>query len=126
MPRTKNYLIVVLLASVVIAISACTMFTHHNRMQSPAGGQGYAGPPDSPSHGYRYKQSDGIELVFDSGIGVYAVSGHSDNYYHQGKYYRWNNNSWEASSKISEGWAPTSDDAVPPGLRKTHSHQQGR
>ena len=122
MTRTKNYLVVVLLASVILAISGCSVVLHRDRASGREGGDRYGAPPDSPEHGYRYKQSDGIELIFDSGIGVYVVSGNSYEYYHQGIYYRWNNNSWEESPQINEGWAPAPEERVPPGLRKAHSH----
>jgi hypothetical protein len=127
MTRTKSYFVVVLLASAVLGISACSLVIHPDRTARPAIGERHAGPPpDAPAPGYRYAQADGVELVFDSSLGVYVVSGHSDHYYHHGKYYRWNSGSWEASPKISNGWRPASEKKVPPGLRKAHQRGKGK
>lgn len=125
MMRTKNYFVVALLASTVIAISACTAIISHHRTARPVAGERHSGPPpNAPAHGYRHQQSDGIQLVFESSIGVYIVSGYTEHYYYHGRYYRWNNDSWQVSSKVSRGWARASEKTIPPGLRKTHVHNK--
>jgi hypothetical protein len=109
MTRTKNYLVIALLVSVVVAISACSMMIPPNRMASPAGRQ----------------ERGGMQLVYESNMGVYVVSGYTEHYYYHGRYYRWNNDSWQASSNINRGWAKAPEKTVPPGLRKTHSRENG-
>jgi hypothetical protein len=125
--RTKGYFVVVLLAAVVLGISACSLVVQRDRTASPVFGARHAGPPpDAPGPGYRYAQPDGVELVFDSNLGAYLVSGHADHYYHHGEYYRWNSGSWEQSPKVSDGWRPASEKKVPRGLRKAHEHGKGK
>ncbi len=75
-------------------------------------------PPHAPAHGYRHKHGDGVEMVYNSEIGVYVVVGHSEHYYYRDRYYRLNSGSWEVSLHIDGKWAPVSDKKIPPGLRK--------
>jgi hypothetical protein len=127
MTRAKKYFVVALLASVVIAISACSMMIRPNRTESPAGGEERGGPPpNAPARGYQHEQSGGIQLVFDSNIGVYVVSGYTEHYYYHNRYYRWNNGSWQTSTKINRGWGSAPERTIPPGLRKSHGHEKGR
>lgn len=79
-------------------------------------------PPHAPAHGYRYKQKrrDGrdIELVFDSGLGVYVVVGIPGRYYWDGYYLRIDGDQWYASVDLDGGWERTSTTSLPPGLQK--------
>jgi hypothetical protein len=58
-----------------------------------------------------------VELVFDTGLGVYVVVGHPDHYYHEGYFYRLTGGVWEMSLKNDGGWAFASGKPLPPGLR---------
>ena len=121
MTRTKNCLLVALLVSVGLAISACTTMIRYNQTVNPAVGEKHAGPPShAPAHGYRHRHSDGVQLVYESSLGVYVVAGYTEHYFYKDKYYRWHKSSWQVSSNIGKGWAPASEKSIPPGLRKTH------
>ena len=56
--------------------------------------------------------------MYKSNIGVYAVVGYTEHYFHKDKYYRLNNGSWEVSFNINKEWAPVSEKKVPSGLCK--------
>ena len=73
-------------------------------------------PPHAPAHGYRHKQH-GVELVYDSGRGVYVVIGLPHHYYFKGHYYRLRETNWEAGVHIDGPWEFVSDEALPRGLR---------
>ncbi len=76
------------------------------------------GPPaHAPAHGYRRKHIDGVELVFDSSMGLYVVVGYSDYYYHEGYFFRLHDGLWEMSLKFDGGWKITSERSLPPGLQ---------
>ena len=86
------------------------------------------GPPaHAPAHGYRNKQAAGVELVFDSRLGVYVVVGLTDHYYHDGYYYRLRGGVWEMSLKCDGGWAAVSMASLPPGLQaKSNGNGKGK
>ena len=76
MTRTKLFLIVTLLISVGIAISACRGTVRYAQTGNPEIKEKHTGPPPhAPAHGYRHKHPDGVELVYKSNIGGYAVVG---------------------------------------------------
>jgi hypothetical protein len=78
-------------------------------------------PPHAPAHGYRRKQRydhRDIELVFDSGLGVYVVVGFPGVYFHAEHYFRFAGASWQVSIRPDSGWSAAAQDDVPPGLRK--------
>lgn len=77
-----------------------------------------SGPPaHAPAHGYRRKHVHGMELVFDSGRGVYVVVGLSDHYYHDGYFFRLRSGIWEMSPKPDGHWKVASDKSLPMGLQ---------
>jgi hypothetical protein len=87
---------------------------------------GHGPPPHAPAHGYRRKQVHGVELVFDSQLGVYVVIGHPGHYYYDGYFYRLKGGVWEMSLKIEGGWGPKSAKPLPPGLRnKSYAKANG-
>jgi hypothetical protein len=59
----------------------------------------------------------GVELVFDSGRGVYVVVGLSNHYYHDGYFYRLRSGLWEMSLKSDGGWKAVSQKSLPLGLQ---------
>ena len=82
-------------------------------------GRGNGPPPHAPAHGYRHKhKTKGVELVYDSGRGVYVVVGLPDHYYFDGYFFRVRGNRWEISLNTDDGWEPIYEDSIPPGLRK--------
>ncbi len=73
-------------------------------------------PPHAPAHGYRHKHQ-GVELVYDSGRGVYVVIDLPSHYYFKGLYYRRGEIQWEAGVNIDGPWESVSEEALPRGLR---------
>ena len=87
-------------------------------------------PPHAPAHGYRHKHAaHGVELVFDTKLGVYTVSGRSAHYFTDGHYYRLHDGVWSVSVKLGSGWARIADHRLPKGLRPAkaakHKHKRG-
>ena len=81
-------------------------------------GRGNGPPPHAPAHGYRHKhKTKGVELVYDSGRGVYVVVGLPDHYYYNGHFFRIRGAQWEVSLHTANGWEPVYEDSIPPGLR---------
>ncbi len=80
-----------------------------------------SGPPShAPAHGYRHKHQTGVEIVFDSHLGVYIVAGTTDIYFHDGWFLRIRSGIWEVSASLDGQWKARSSDWVPPGLRSKH------
>jgi hypothetical protein len=79
--------------------------------------KGNGPPPHAPAHGYRAKTRDGIEVVYNSKLGVYEVFGISSYYYSKGFYYRVNDDQWEASTEFHGSWEVVAEYRVPFGLR---------
>ena len=73
-------------------------------------------PPHAPAHGYRHKHQ-GVELVYDSGRGVYVVINFPHHYYFKGHYYRLRETQWEVGVHIDGPWEFVSEGSLPPGLR---------
>ena len=73
-------------------------------------------PPHAPAHGYRHKHQ-GVELVYDSGHGVYVVIDLPNHYYFRGRYYRRGEIQWEAGVNMDGPWEFVSEGALPKGLR---------
>ncbi len=84
-------------------------------------------PPHAPAHGYRHKQRSGVELVFDSRVGVYVVVGQANHYFHNAHYFRLVGGVWHISAALDRGWTPVASKKVPKGLLKKHAKgRQGR
>jgi hypothetical protein len=79
---------------------------------------GHGPPPHAPAHGYRHKhKAKGVDLVYDSGHGVYVVVGFPDHYYCDGRFFRIRGAQWEMSLNTTHGWKPVYKDSIPVGLR---------
>jgi hypothetical protein len=75
-------------------------------------------PPHAPAHGYRHKlERDGVDLVFDSGLGVYVVVDLVDVFFYEGHYYRCEGERWFISPRPRDGWLVVAVTEVPGGLR---------
>jgi len=87
---------------------------------------GHGPPPHAPAHGHRRKQVCGVELVFDTQLGLYVVVGHPDHYYYDGHFYRLTGGVWEVSLRFDGGWGPKLAKPLPPGLRnKSYAKAKG-
>ena len=119
------------IASFVLA-SACTLLmtascSELSVRRGPVVRPGKGPPAHAPAHGYRNKQAAGVELVFDSRLGVYVVVGLTDHYYHDGYFYRLRGGLWEMSLKPDGGWASVSITSLPPGLQaKSNGNGKGK
>jgi hypothetical protein len=83
-------------------------------------------PPWAPAHGYRRKHQrayqshpDTVDMVFDSGLGVYVVVGIPNYYYWDGVYLRIDaGNRWYRAPYLDARWDPCPPDALPGYLRE--------
>jgi hypothetical protein len=73
-------------------------------------------PPHAPAHGYRQKYH-GVELVYDSGRGVYVVIDFPNHYYFKGHYYRLGEIQWEVGVNLDGPWEFISYEELPRGLK---------
>lgn len=74
-------------------------------------------PPHAPAHGYRYKHDQGVELVFDTGLGVYIGVDLPDIFFSSPYFYKKDKNGWKSSKTYSGSWISIGEDSLPPGLR---------
>ncbi len=81
-------------------------------------GVGHGPPPHAPAHGYRHKHQQGVEMVFDVGMGVYIVVGYPKYYFYNNSYYRYHNGIWKMSVYIKGPWVIITESDLPPGLKK--------
>ncbi len=76
-------------------------------------------PPHAPAHGYRHKHGHhGVELVFDSQLGVYMVVGWDDVFFLGDHFYRIVDGGWQISARLDGGWAHMHPAKLPRGLGK--------
>lgn len=111
----SKFLSVVVLVCMLLMLVSCESFSigvGSGRRHRPKHGP----PPHAPAHGYRHKQH-GVELVYDSGRGVYVVVDFPLHFYLKGNYYRYHEPHWEVGVHVDGPWKLVSDDALPKGLR---------
>ena len=107
-------LFLVTCACIILMTVSCSRYTVSH---TPTVSKGNGPPVHAPAHGYRRKHVHGMELVFDSGRGVYVVVGLTDHYYHDGYFYRLRGGLWEMSLKPDCDWKLVSESSLPAGLR---------
>ena len=108
------FLCAVVLACAALMFASCSSVGVYH---TPGKKIGHGPPPHAPAHGYRHKQKEGVEIVYDSGRGVYVVVGFSDHYYYKGRFYRLRGAQWEVSLHAAGGWESVYEKSIPPGLR---------
>ena len=92
----------------------------------PPRARGYGPPPHAPAHGYRHKHhASGVDLVFDSGLGVYVVAG-LGHYYYRDRFFRWHPDGWQLSRHPRGPWRWAYRDEVPGKLYKSKVKAKGR
>ena len=105
-------------------LGGCVHHVHGQRAPS-VHGRGHGPPPHAPAHGHRHKRHrDDVELVFDSGLGVYLVVDRPDYYWHRDRYLHWSSGSWRVSHRIDGDWAVVSVDVVPVALHSKYSKRK--
>ncbi|TDQ48382.1 hypothetical protein EV696_107118 [Permianibacter aggregans] len=114
--------------SLVMAVCSLAACVHHGPVH-PAHGpviQRSGPPPHAPAHGYRHKQG-GVDLSFDSGLGVYVVIGHPGYYFWDNLYWWYHDGFWRSSPSWGGSYIVVSEGKrVPPGLAKKHGHGHGK
>jgi hypothetical protein len=80
---------------------------------------GHGPPPHAPAHGHRRKRAQGADLRWEPQLGVYAVIGHTDIYFHDDWFIRWSGG-WQVSASLGGPWEARSESSIPPGLRAKH------
>jgi len=75
-------------------------------------------PPYAPAHGYRHKNPDGVELRFNSDLGVYIVVDMPNVYYYNGLYLRLSGDRWQATSDLKHSWHDEQESRVPYQLKE--------
>ena len=119
-------LLLVLMSTGVACTSSGSVRTAET---GPSKSRGHGPPPHAPAHGYRAKTHDGLELVYQSDIGVYVVVGRSDYYFHDGVIYHKDSIGWIAGKSVDGPWTSVKEAQIPPGLRSDHpgkGHGQGK
>lgn len=92
-------------------------------------------PVHAPAHGYRSKHKGtvdhrpqaprgGVEIVYDSGRGVYIGVGLPDIFFQGGHYYRKREGHWEVSTTGRGDWRPPSF-GVPTSIVKARAQAPG-
>lgn len=109
-------LFVAICSCIVLMTVSCSRYGVYNEPTVTVS-KGNGPPAHAPAYGYHRKHIDGVELVFDSSMGLYVVVGHSDHYYHDGYFYRLSGGLWEISLKLDGGWKFASENSLPPGLK---------
>jgi hypothetical protein len=113
----NNISLVVIFICVCLIIASCSR--HHQPLpySSSNSKKSYGPPPHAPAHGYRRKHQHGVELVYNSGLGVYVVVGFPNHYYSEAHYFRLSGENWEISTHIKGPWIVSSVDVLPLGLK---------
>jgi hypothetical protein len=91
---------------------------------SDRGHHGAYPPPAHPPHGHRHTHA-GVQLVFDSGLGVYLVVDRHDHFYTEGRFYRYADDGWQVSTQLKGDWHQVARPGLPPGLAKKHTPGPG-
>ncbi|MHC4207022.1 MAG: hypothetical protein ACYSTT_20385 [Planctomycetota bacterium] len=126
--RFKTITLVMITSAIILLMA--TSCSRHSVYHRPTVSK--SGPPaHAPAHGYRRKNMHvhGVELVFDSGRGVYVAVGLSDHYYHDGYFFRFHSGIWETCPKPDGHWKVVSDNSLPIGLQvkaKVNSNSRGK
>ena len=115
--RIQVLLIAIVSACALLILTSCSEELAIGRVSGPVVVR--QGPPaHAQAHGYHRKHAGDVELVYDSGSGVYVVVGFPDHYYYNDQFYRLCGAEWQVSLTLDAGWVRISEDRVPPGLQK--------
>lgn len=80
--------------------------------------KGHGPPPHVPAHGYRHKHQHGVELEYDSGLGLYIVVEMRGVYFHNGLYIRLSDGHWTVAAHFNGPWRAAAKGEVPSKLEK--------
>ena len=120
---------VLLLALAAGAPLACAgLDIHHPGPHRTARVERHGPPPHAPAHGYRHKHKTPrghVQLLFDSGLGLYVVVGWPGHYWHKDHYYREVDGAWQISVRLDQGWSSARAKHLPRGLAKKAARGKG-
>ena len=85
--------------------------------RSVVGGGEYNPHAQAPPHGAVYETDDGVKLIYDFNLEVYAVVGMPELYHHRDNYYRENEGRWELSTSLGGEWNDVEIGTLPVGLQ---------
>lgn len=106
----KRAAIATLLAT-LLAVAGCVHVEEHEH-HAKRGGP----PPHAPAHGYRHHKG-GVDLRYDTHLGVYVVIGHPDHFFYDGRYFRRVASHWERCGSWKKAdWKRVEAAAVPASL----------
>lgn len=125
MPLQRAALLLALAVGLGLAsMSTGCLHVHHGPATAATGP-----PPWAPAHGHRHRHQ-GADLVFDAGLGVYAVVGLPGVYFHHDHYLRTTAGAWQQALRVQGPWVVVSARNLPPGLyqhtAKRHGKRRGR
>jgi hypothetical protein len=89
---------------------------------------GHGPPPHAPAHGYRHKHRHGVELRYDSGLGVYVVIEIPGMYFNDGLYIQCSSKGyWEVGYHYKGPWRIAVGNEIPAKLdQKKGKGKQGK
>ena len=116
----RTVMLTAVLIGALVGLGGCVTH-HHQRASSGAHVHGNGPPPHAPAHGHRYRHHDGIDLVYDAKIGVYAVVDHTHHFHDGQNYFRWIDGRWMMSVRMDRGWVVIASRDLPPSLGTYHA-----
>jgi hypothetical protein len=127
----RNWLLVMLTTFCAAAASGCAVPHHHGRPPHPRQTvvRKSGPPPHAPAHGYRHKHRSShgdVQLVFDSGMGVYVLVDLPDHYFHGDRYFKHVKGAWYSSVRLDRDWVVISARKIPKGLVKHYAKGRGK
>jgi hypothetical protein len=78
----------------------------------------------SPAHGHHHSRNDGVDLVFDSGIGAYIALGFDDLFFFDNRYMRFYDGYWHYADRYDGRWYRADDRYIPRRLREARRHNK--
>ena len=74
-------------------------------------------PPHAPAHGYRAKTPQGVNIVFDTQLGVYVVVDLPGSYWIDDRFFRKGSAGWTVSASVDGPWKACATADLPKGLQ---------
>jgi hypothetical protein len=104
----------------IVALSACVAVGSDRAPASspgPAASKRHGPPPHAPAHGYRAKTPQGVNIVFDTQLGVYVVVDLPDRYWLDDRFFRKASSGWTVSTSLDGPWKACATVDLPKGLQ---------
>ena len=106
-----------LAASCLLVVPGCAL---HPTQEAVVSSEADAAlpPPRIPAHGWRRRHPDGVEIVYRSDLGAYAVVGLEDAYYCDDVFYLWDSGRWLRAPHFTGPWVAVPTNEVPANLSR--------